>query len=327
MSVRTFPHTQSVLSCSLMSARTALCIGTFDAVHRGHQALIRAARQQVGPAPQGRVTTMSFDPHPLAILRPEKTPARLTTFDQRSEYLKDAGADEVVRIMPSREFLAQTPEQFLAKITEKHKPAVIVEGADFRFGKARAGSIDTLRELGKKFQFTVEVVEPVTCELTDQSIVTASSSLLRWMLAHGRVRDAEKLCDRRYEIWGAVVQGDKRGRELGFPTANIQPTGEVMLPADGIYAGTALRPDGSTWPAAISIGTKPTFGENPRTCEAHLIGYDGPLDDYGWPIRLRFHDWLRDQLRYESVDELIAQLSRDCAHAEEATEFIPLKQC
>lgn len=295
-----------------MSSKTVLCIGTFDAVHRGHQALVATAQGIAGTG--GSVIILSFDPHPLATLRPDKTPQRLTTFEQRSEYLRNAGAVDVVRLTPSRDLLSQSPQQFVSDLVDQYHPTAFVEGPDFRFGKGRAGSIETLRELGGKHGFAVSAIEPVTCVLTDQSEVRASSSLLRWCLEHGRVRDAKLLCDRDHELWGTVIKGDQRGRDLGFPTANVQPTGDVLLPGDGIYAGTVVRPDGSTWPAAISVGTKPTFGNSPRICEAHLIGYNGPLDDYGWSIRVRFHDWLRDQIRYDSIDQLIEQLHRDCAN-------------
>jgi riboflavin kinase / FMN adenylyltransferase len=324
---------------------TAITIGNFDGVHLGHVRLVQAARSVVHPA--GKVVVQSFDTHPFTILRPHAVPPRLTTFAQRECWLREAGADEVVALHPTKELLSQTPEQFIASIVKQLSPSFVVEGPDFHFGKGRAGTIETLHQLGGKFGFRTIVIDPVETALSDQSIVRASSSMIRWLLTQGRVRDARMLLGRPYELVSTVVCGDKRGREIGVPTVNLAPT-ECMLPADGIYSGMAvversdvrgqmseirshassskgsernarltsdLRPLTSSFPAAISVGTKPTFGDHPRVCEAHLIGYSGPLDDYGWTLRLQFHDWLRDQVTYTSVDLLIDQLKRDIARA------------
>lgn len=298
-----------------MSRPTALTIGNFDAVHRGHVALVGAARSAAGGS--GRVVALTFDPHPLAVLRPRAVPPRLSTFDQRAQWLAEAGADAVVPLRPTAELLKQSPEEFVADLVKRYAPGAIVEGADFRFGHGRAGSVETLNVLGKRHGFETIVVEPVEVALSDHSVVRVSSSLIRWLIGHGRVRDAVILLGRAYELRGVITAGDKRGRTIGVPTANLAPT-EQLLPADGIYAGTAARPDGRNFAAAISVGTKPTFGEHPRVCEAHLIGYDGPLDDYGWEIRLQFHHWLRDQLAYATVDALIEQLHRDIKAAADA---------
>ncbi len=293
-----------------MSNRTAITIGNFDGVHRGHSALVRAARQAVG---DGRVVAMVFDPHPSVILRPEAVPARLSTLEQRTRWLIEAGADLVVGLRPTAAFLDQTPEQFvtqLGKGDHEFVPDFIVEGSDFRFGKGRIGTVQTLREMEHKFGFKTIVVPPVEAVLSDQSVVQVSSSMVRRLSERGRVRDAGFLLGRPYELNGTVVRGDQRGRTLAMPTINLGPT-DMLLPADGIYAGRANGPQGEGYPAAISIGTKPTFGENPRTCEAHLIGYTGPLDDYGWTTRIEFHDWQRDQVVFADVESLVEQLKRD----------------
>lgn len=292
------------------TARTAITIGNFDAVHVGHAALVAAARAAAGD--DGRVVVLCFDPNPLTVLRPDAAPPRLTTFAQRQRFLRDLGATDVVRLEPRREFLQQTPKQFLAWCVERWQPAAIVEGADFRFGRGRAGSIATLRETEPRFGYRTIVVDPVDVALSDQSLVQASSTLARWLIAHGRVIDARIVLGRPYEIDAQVASGDKRGRMIGFPTANLAAPPQ-MLPADGIYSGQAWRDDAGPWPAAISVGTKPTFGSSPRTCEAHILDYDGPVDDYGWNIRLQFTHWLRDQLTYDSAETLIEQLHRDIA--------------
>jgi riboflavin kinase / FMN adenylyltransferase len=282
-----------------MPGPTAVTIGNFDGVHLGHAALIRAARAAAGVG--GKVVALAFDPHPLAILRPQQVPARLSTIEQRVKWLHDAGADEVVPMKPTAEFLRQTAGEFISFLVQRFAPSFVVEGEDFRFGRGREGTIETLKtqqsQPGNQ-GFRTVVVEPVEAALADQSVVRVSSSLVRWLLAQSRVMD------------------EQRGRELGVPTANLAPA-ENLLPADGIYAGLANAPDGRIYPAAISIGTKPTFGEHPRLCEAHLIGYDGPLNDYGWPITVQFHHWLRDQLTYRSVEPLLEQLQRDIARAQE----------
>ena len=291
-------------------ARAAITIGNFDAVHVGHAALLAAARLAVGDS--GRIIVLCFDPNPLTVLRPEATPPRITTFAQRERALKALGATEVVPLRPTPEFLQQSPEQFIEWCAENWHPSAIVEGPDFRFGRARAGSITTLRDLEQRFGYRTLVVDPVDVALSDQSLVRASSSLVRWLVAHGRIQDACRVLGRPYEIEATIAAGDKRGRVLGFPTANLS-TPDQLLPADGIYAGRAWRESVGEWPAAISVGSKPTFGTSERTCEAHLLDYDGPVDDYGWPIRLHFTHWLRDQLMFPDVEALVAQMRRDMA--------------
>ncbi|MCA9296639.1 MAG: riboflavin biosynthesis protein RibF [Phycisphaerales bacterium] len=291
-----------------MQGGTAITIGNFDGVHRAHAELVRTARQAVGPT--GRVVVMTFEPHPIAILRPDMAPERLSTTAERRRRLEAAGADAVIQVTTTRELLSMTAEAFLEDVLMRHAPDVVVEGPDFHFGRGRSGTVETLRAFGADHGFETIVLEPVEVALSDQTIVTVSSSMVRWLLKYGRVGDAAVLLDGPFTLVGTVVKGDQRGRTIGFPTANLDPAG-VMLPADGIYAGFAERSDGRRYPAAISVVTKPTFGQSPRTCEAHLLSYDGPLDEYGWTIRLEFHRWLRAQVTYGDVEALVAQLHRD----------------
>ena len=298
-----------------MSSAVAVTIGTFDGVHLGHTALVKAARDTVGD--RGRVIALSLDPHPLAVLRPQAAPARLSTFKQRSHWLTDSGADEVIRLEPTRELLGQTPQEFLEWVVAEHAPAFIIEGRDFRFGRDRTGSIDSIEESAPTLGYQTVIVDDVEGTLTDGSVVRITSSLVRWLVGLGRVRDAARLLGHPYVVCGPVVRGDGRGgADLGMPTANVDPC--QVLPADGIYTGLALGPDGQRYPAAVSVGTKPTFGENPRVCEAHLIGLDPQADEYGWTMRLEFHDWLRDQVAFDSVEGLITQMHRDVARVREA---------
>jgi riboflavin kinase/FMN adenylyltransferase len=264
---------------------------------------------------------MAFDPHPASVLRPESAPARLSTWEQRERWLREAGADEVVRLRPDAATLGLTPDEFVERLVQDYSPTAIFEGPDFRFGRGASGDVGTLRSFGATFGFSVEVVRPVTAELSDQSVVTVSSSLVRWLLEHGRARDAAALLGRPHELVGAIVRGDRRGREIGFPTANLETP--CLPPGDGVYAGRAELPDGRVLPAAISVGTKPTCGGHGRAVEAFLLGVEAGsrgaiagLPEYGWPMRLEVVAWVREQVRFESVPALVEQMQRDSARVE-----------
>lgn len=292
---------------------TAITIGNFDGVHLGHVALVRRARE-LSP----RVVALGFDPHPMSVLRPEGAPARLTTFERRAELLRAAGADVVERLAPTPDFLDLTPEQFVAWVVERHGPSVIVEGSDFNFGKARRGDVAMLAALGKKHGFAVEVVLPVEVAQTDHQIARASSTLVRWLLGQGRVADAARVLGRRYELSGMVVRGDRRGRTIGYPTANVASA--CLAPAEGVYAALARLADGRAYAAGVNVGTRPTFDGVGTRVEAHLMDFDAAAleGEYGWPLTLEFVAWLRDDLRFHSVEALVAQIGRDCARAKEA---------
>ena len=291
-----------------MRGSTALLIGNFDGLHLGHRELVRVARGQVGPT--GRVVALVFEPHPAVALRPDAVPPRLCTAAGRRGLLQQAGVDDVVEMAPSPERLGQSPEEFIEWVVDLFAPSFIVEGPDFRFWRNREGTIDRLRALGLTSGFSVAVVEPVTVDLPGADGVEVHSGRIRQQLLDGRVEDAALMLGRPWSLHGEVVQGDQRGRELDMPTANLDH-GTAMLPRDGIYAGTAVLPDGRMCMGAISVGVKPTFEEVPRVCEVHLLDYDGPLDDYGWPLEVRFERWLREQVAYDSVEELLHQLDLD----------------
>lgn len=297
-----------------MTERIAITVGSFDGVHVGHTALVRAARHAVGPAEQGgRIVALAFFPHPFSTLRPEAVPARLTNWEQRREQLSAAGADEVVRLPPTPELLALTPQAFVERMVTAHRPNIWIEGPDFRFGCARAGDGSTLERFGLECGFETIIVPEQEVALHDLTLAPASSSLARWLLQRGRIADARCVLGRHYEIRGRVEPGDQRGRRIGVPTANIAT--ESMPPGDGVYTGFSQLSDGRMFPAALSVGSKPTFGEHDRTVEAHLIGWDGRIDgeqaDYGWPMRITFLTWLREQIRYDHLDDMLAQIHRD----------------
>jgi riboflavin kinase/FMN adenylyltransferase len=298
---------------------TAITIGNFDGVHRGHVALVQRCRARAAAlGPAVRTLALCFDPHPATILAPAAAPSRLTSFEERSRLLLAAGADEVVRLTPARELLALSPQDFVAWLIKTHSPVVVVEGEDFHFGKGRAGTIDTLRDLGCAHGFEVDVVGPVEVVLTDHLIARASSTLARWLLTNGRVRDAGIVLGRPFALEGTVTKGDQRGRTIGFPTANLAT--DCLPPADGVYACLATLPNGSTCPAAVNIGERPTFAGTERRIEVHLLAPTPPaLDSYGWTLRIEFIAWLRDQIRFASIDDLKGQLARDTARASTIT--------
>lgn len=303
-----------------MPVRTVLTIGNFDGVHLGHQALVERARAIADDGSgTGRVVAIAFHPHPVTVLAPRRATPPLSTLTQRAASLHQAGVDEVVRLEPTPGLLNLTPRQFVDRLVTDFRPSAIVEGKDFRFGHRRAGDVETLRELGKERGFEVHVIEPVTVALTDQTVVTASSTITRWLLGNGRVRDAACVLGRSYELAGTVVRGDRRGRDLGFPTANLRINS--LAPGDGVYAAHAMLPGGRVYPAAVHVGPAATFDKAERSVEAHVIGWPGPKEEggpeYGWGLSLVMVAWLRGQVRFDSPSDLVDQMRRDVARARE----------
>lgn len=293
--------------------KSAVTIGNFDGVHVGHAALVRAAREAVGPS--GKVIAMTFDPHPASILAPDRAPPRLTTFERRRDLLLGIGADQVVRLEPSPEFLDLEPEAFVEQVLAPLSPSVVVEGPDFRFGKKRRGDSALLRSLGASRGFSVLELAGLDVDLSDQLLVRASSTVTRWLIQHGRVMDARAVLGRPYLVDGITRRGDQRGRTIGFPTANIHT--DQLLPADGVYGGTLTLPDGRAFLAAINVGTRPTFNGVGRRIEAYAMNDDGspaPLPaTYDWNASITFEHWVREDLRFASLDALVAQIARDTA--------------
>jgi len=287
--------------------RTAITIGNFDAVHRGHVALVERAREAVGT--DGIVEVWSFDPSPVTILNPTFHLDRLTSFGLREKLLLDAGADKVRKITPTQALLAQTPEDFIADVVNEVAPDYFVEGTQFVFGKDRAGTAETLHVLGEELGFSLIELDGVKVTLADGESIRASSSKVRTLLEEGRVEDANTMLGREYEVTGVVSKGDQRGRTLGVPTANLSEVA-AMLPKDGIYAGSTMI-EGERYIVAISVGTKPTFGENERVLEAHIISFDGDLEHYNWSLTVTISHWIREQERFETVAGLRVQIEAD----------------
>ncbi len=301
----------------------ALTIGNFDGVHIGHAALVRRCRAAVGGG--GKVVVLSFDPHPMMVLNPERAPLPIEPIGVRIDRLKRIGGDEVVVLEPTPEFLAMSSQEFVDFVIDAYRPKVIVEGHDFRFGKRRAGTPTMLREFASLRGVEVQIAAGVEVALTDQSVVKASSTMTRWLIAHGRVRDAGFVLGRAHELIGTVVQGDRLGRQIGFRTANLRT--DSMLPCDGVYGAVVVLPDGTELGGAVNVGTRPTVEGTDRRAEVHVFDGDGkpwmPADDfpeYGWAITVRLIGWVRDQMRFASVDVLSQQLGRDVVRAKAMVE-------
>jgi riboflavin kinase/FMN adenylyltransferase len=277
-------------------------VGNFDGVHLGHAALIRQARELGSP-----VTAITFEPHPLKLLSPERFQPPLTIAEDRACFLREVGADAVVILHTTPELLSLGPAEFFQEILVKGFGATgIVEGFNFRFGRHRAGDLDMLRQLCARQSIPLRVAEPFAL-----NGVVVSSSRVRNALLAGDMVTAARLIGRQYLVRGLVGTGAQRGRTIGFPTANLEAV-ETLLPAEGVYAVRACVGD-TNFPGAANIGPNPTFGESARKIEVHLIGYSGDL--YGKPLRVEFVERLRETRKFAGVDDLVTQLRRDVEKA------------
>jgi riboflavin kinase/FMN adenylyltransferase len=284
----------------------ALTVGNFDGVHRGHRALVAAARKRADEL-RGPAVVVTFDPPPHQVLHPGSERAPLTTVPRRADLLHALGADHVAVLRTGPALLALSPEAFFEDVILRQLGArAVVEGYNFRFGRGRAGTNDTLRELGRAAHVAFEEVPPFV--IGDEPV---SSSRVRAALVSGAVARAAELLGRNYRIEGTVITGARRGRTIGFPTANLGAV-PTVLPANGVYAVRATV-EGRAWPAAANVGPNPTFGEDARKIEVHLIGFSG--DVYGRPMDVEFVSHLRDTRPFGGVSELVAQLKQDVERA------------
>lgn len=286
---------------------TAITIGTFDGVHLGHRALI--ARTIAEAETRGcRSVVVTWDRHPLMTLRPEAAPRLLSGPERKLELLETTGVDAVAVIPFTEELSHLSPEEFVDRVLVKGLNATaIFVGEGWRFGHKRAGDMDLLRKLGDENGFEAEPVD-----LASEDGDAVSSSRIREAVASGHMNVARRLLGRVFDIDGTVVGGDKRGAGLGFPTANIECDPHLAYPARGVYAGRARVAD-SWFRAAINVGVNPTFGGDPEVTpvrvEAFLLDFEGDL--YTQSLRVEFHQRLRDEMRFASVDDLITQMRRD----------------
>ena len=295
---------------------SVVTIGEFDGVHRGHRRIVDRA-VQIGAERQLPVVVITFDPHPDEVIRPGSHPPFLCSGRRRAELLAGLGADALCVLPFTLEFSRLDPDEFVQTVlVERLHAAAVVEGEDFRFGHKAAGDVKLLEKLGEKYDFTAEGMALLVADGG-----TVSSTTIRQMLATGDVAAAAKVLGRPHRVEGVVVRGQQRGRALGFPTANLETPPHTAIPADGVYAGwlATLDADGrdkQRWPAAISIGTNPTFGEGDRTVEAYALDRTD-LDLYGVHAAIDFTARLRGTLRFDSVDALVEQMRRDVDHTRE----------
>ena len=285
-----------------------LAVGIFDGVHAGHQQIIATAKHL------GEVTVLTFDPHPTSVVAPERTPSQLISVKDRIELLKQAGATYVEVVNFNKDFSQLSPDQFIEDVLlGRFKAEHVVIGENFNFGFKAQGSPKYLSEVGPKYGFGVSIVK-----LQEERGSTISSTRIRSLIIDGEIERANELLTRRFYLKGPVVHGEKRGREIGYPTANLGLTPLATIPADGVYAGW-LSVGESRWAAAISIGTNPTFpGVRGRQVEAYAIDQVG-LDLYDQEARIEFGFRLRDTLKFDGLAPLLEQMKKDCDQARELT--------
>jgi len=296
-------------------AKSVVTIGEFDGVHLGHQRIIARAAE-AGRERDLPVVVVTFDPHPDEVIRPGTHPPMLTNSRRRAELLGSVGADAVLVVPFTLEFSRLGPDEFVRIVlAERLHAAAVVVGENFRFGHKAAGDVSLLASLGEKYEFAAEGVPLL---VRDDGVV--SSSAVRHRLDTGDVAGAASMLGRPHRVDGVVVRGHQRGRALGFPTANLQTPQYTAIPADGVYAGWLLTlgsegNEAQRWPAAISVGTNPTFADvAEKTVEAHALDRDD-LDLYGVQAAIEFTDRLRGNVRFDSIEALVEQIGEDVDEA------------
>ena len=294
--------------------RTVVTIGMYDGVHRGHQALIGAAVERAR-ALRRPCLLLTFDPHPAEVIRPGSHPAILTSLDRKAELVAELGVDAMCVLPFTQEFMRLSPETFTHTVLVEHLHAAqVVVGENFTYGHKAAGTVQTLAAEGRRFGFTVEGL-PLRNVEGEGEEVTISSTYIRACVAAGDMESATQALGRPHRVDGVVVVGDRRGRALGYPTANVESPPFTAIPADGVYAGHLVLRDPRSgvskerYPAAISVGTNPTFEGSRRTVEAFVLDFDGDL--YGEHVGVEFVSRLRAMAAFPDVDSLVAAMDDD----------------
>ncbi|MFF9899733.1 bifunctional riboflavin kinase/FAD synthetase [Streptomyces longispororuber] len=288
--------------------RSVVTIGSYDGVHRGHQLIIGRAVERARDLGIPSVV-VTFDPHPSEVVRPGSHPPLLAPHHRRAELMAELGVDAVLILPFTSEFSKLSPADFVVKVlVDKLHAKVVVEGPNFRFGHRAAGNVQVLAELGETYDYDVEVVDLYVSGEAGGG-APFSSTLTRRLVAEGDVAGAREILGRPHRVEGVVVRGAQRGRELGFPTANVETLPHTAIPADGVYAGW-LHAQGEAMPAAISVGTNPQFDGTERTVEAYAIDRVG-LDLYGLHVAVDFQAFVRGQAKFESVEALLVAIGDD----------------
>jgi riboflavin kinase / FMN adenylyltransferase len=294
--------------------RTVVTIGMYDGVHRGHQELIGAAVSRAR-AMRRPCLLLTFDPHPAEVIRPGSHPAILTSMDRKAELVAELGVDAMCVLPFTPEFMRLSPETFTHTVlVEQLHAALVVVGENFTYGHKAAGNVGSLTVEGRRFGFTVEGVQ-LAEDTSDDGDVTISSTYIRACVAAGDMVAAARALGRPHRVDGVVVRGDRRGRDMGFPTANVETPPFTAIPADGVYAGYLVTRDPRSgasrerFAAAISVGSNPTFQGSRRTVEAFVLDYDGDL--YGEHVGVEFVERLRPMAAFPDVDALLAAMAKD----------------
>jgi riboflavin kinase/FMN adenylyltransferase len=298
---------------------SVLTIGNFDGVHKGHQKILSTAKT-VAQEKDVSLIALTFEPHPLAVLKPEKAPGNLTPLIMKKLLLEELGVDYFIVMKSEEKLLSLKADDFITEfLIADIRPSLFVEGHDFNFGAGRQGSVETLQRIGKECVFDVVVVEPERVKLSNSENVKVSSSMIRQMLGVGNVNDAAISLGRPYRLIGRIISGRGKGKELGFPTLNMEKPNQI-LPTDGVYAGTVEISDNleKVWkscdkiPAAYSIGTAKTYqGDNPLLIEAHLMDVDEKKLKGQW-LAMDFIEFIRKQREFETEKKLSEQIAKDC---------------
>jgi riboflavin kinase/FMN adenylyltransferase len=301
-----------------------LTIGNFDGVHLGHQEILAAAKR-IAQERAAELVAMTFEPHPVAILHPDRAPGMLTPLELKTHLLAECGVDALIVLEDNRWLLNLSPGNFASRfIVDNMQPGVVVEGDDFNFGLHRAGNIDTLRELGSQRGFEVCVIGPKEIKLSTGQTVRVSSTLIRYMLESGHVADAAAALGRPYRLIEKIIPGRGIGKKLGFPTLNMKKPTQV-IPAEGVYAGFVkigqtiedVLASEEKIPAVYSIGQARTYGEEfPLLIEAHLL-IENVGDLIGKYMAMDFVERIRSQHKFKTSEELSAQIAKDCQKAKE----------
>ena len=294
--------------------RTVVTIGMYDGVHRGHQSLIGAAVERARS--MGRpCLLLTFDPHPAEVIRPGSHPAILTSLDRKAELVADLGVDAMCVLPFTPDFMRLSSETFTHTVlVERLHAAQVVVGENFTYGHRASGTVETLAVEGRRFGFAVEPV-PLAEDVADGGAVTISSTYIRACVAGGDMVSASRALGRPHRVDGVVVRGDRRGKAMGYPTANVESPPFTAIPADGVYAGHLVTRDPRSgasrerFPAAISVGTNPTFQGSRRTVEAFVLDWDGDL--YGEHVGVEFVQRLRPMAAFDDVDGLLAAMATD----------------
>ncbi len=316
--------TPSLVELTAIEKGSVLTIGNFDGVHIGHQEILRAAKKTAIER-HTQLVVMSFEPHPMAVLYPQQKPELLTSLTLKKHLLAEAGTDCLLLVKTTPGLLTLSPDEFVERfITKGIRPGIVIEGESFNFGSDRRGNARTLQKIGQENGFLVSVIEPKEIRLSTGQTVKVSSTVIRNMLKTGDVTHAALALSRPYRLIGRIIPGRGKGKQLGFPTANMGPT-EQLVPAEGVYAGCVniadteqdLCKDKATRPAALSIGTAKTLGKDyPRLIEAHILtGHVGNL--HGKYLAMDFIHRIRSQKKFDTEKQLSEQIAKDCKTAKQ----------